>query len=253
MLGLYSHHEARDSRSCLLLCVPLDSLDDEDEVLLVMAEELGNFVDVVGGPQHAYLLLKPLESLATVDEASVRDMVRPSSRLRSIVQSVRTLTDSLLCATGSQVDLCDRRPHAARARRGALCLGPAPPRHARLVRPHSVSTRATPSDDLHSADHHSRSFLSRLYYMQRFTSRIASCHLFQVGYPRVSSELQKELRQMFAQLCRDDTPMVRKAASAALGGFASVVRPAQLCLLVAAGPPVRLTTTNSVGSDRPTN
>lgn len=28
---------------------------------------------------------------------------------------------------------------------------------------------------------------------------------------------------MFAQLCRDDTPMVRKAAGAALGGFASVV------------------------------
>lgn len=30
---------------------------------------------------------------------------------------------------------------------------------------------------------------------------------------------------MFAQLCRDDTPMVRKAASAALGGFGSVVDP----------------------------
>lgn len=29
---------------------------------------------------------------------------------------------------------------------------------------------------------------------------------------------------MFAQLCRDDTPMVRKSAAAALGGFASVVR-----------------------------
>lgn len=53
-----------------------DSLDDEDEVLLVIAEELGNFVEVVGGPAHAHLLLNPLESLATVDEASVRDMVR---------------------------------------------------------------------------------------------------------------------------------------------------------------------------------
>lgn len=58
----------------LILCL-LDSLDDEDEVLLVMAEELGGFVDVVGGPSEAYRLLKPLESLATVDEASVRDMV----------------------------------------------------------------------------------------------------------------------------------------------------------------------------------
>lgn len=54
-----------------------DSLDDEDEVLLVMAEELGKFVDVVGGNDYAHLLLTPLEALATVDEASVRDMVRP--------------------------------------------------------------------------------------------------------------------------------------------------------------------------------
>jgi serine/threonine-protein phosphatase 2A regulatory subunit A len=45
-------------------------------VLLVMAEELGRCVDVVGGPASAYPLLTPLESLATVDEASVRDMVR---------------------------------------------------------------------------------------------------------------------------------------------------------------------------------
>ena len=40
-----------------------------------MAQELGDFVDVAGGPAFAYPLLTPLESLATVDEASVRDMV----------------------------------------------------------------------------------------------------------------------------------------------------------------------------------
>ncbi|KAG6609922.1 protein phosphatase 2 [Phytophthora cinnamomi] len=140
-----------------------DSLDDEDEVLLVMAEELGDFVDVVGGPAHAYLLLKPLESLATVDEASVRDMA-----VRSICKVVEAME------------------------------------------PDHVAEHFVP-------------VLRRLVTRDWFTSRIASCSLFQVGYARLSAEIQAEMRGMFGQLCRDDTPMVRKAASAALGGFASVM------------------------------
>jgi serine/threonine-protein phosphatase 2A regulatory subunit A len=50
-------------------------VDDEDEVLLAIAEELGNFVEYVGGPEHAITLLGPLEILATVEETQVRDKV----------------------------------------------------------------------------------------------------------------------------------------------------------------------------------
>lgn len=50
-----------------------ESVDDEDEVLLALAEELAEFVPLVGGPQHAHFLLQPLESLATVDETVVRE------------------------------------------------------------------------------------------------------------------------------------------------------------------------------------
>ena len=50
-----------------------DSNDDEDEVLLAMAEELGNFVPYVGGPAHAHCLLPPLENLSQVEETVVRD------------------------------------------------------------------------------------------------------------------------------------------------------------------------------------
>ncbi|KAF0698479.1 Aste57867_10902 [Aphanomyces stellatus] len=50
-----------------------ESTDDEDEVLVAMAEELGNFVDLVGGPSAASILLTPLEVLATVEETVVRD------------------------------------------------------------------------------------------------------------------------------------------------------------------------------------
>jgi serine/threonine-protein phosphatase 2A regulatory subunit A len=50
-----------------------ENCDDEDEVLLAMAEQLGDFVPFVGGPQHAAALLPPLQALATVEETVVRD------------------------------------------------------------------------------------------------------------------------------------------------------------------------------------
>lgn len=53
-----------------------ESVDDEDEVILALATQLGRMIPHVGGPEHAAVLLPPLESLAGVEEASVRDMVR---------------------------------------------------------------------------------------------------------------------------------------------------------------------------------
>ena len=50
-----------------------DTIYDEDEVLLALAEQLGSFIPLVGGPEHAHCLLPPLESLATVEETVVRD------------------------------------------------------------------------------------------------------------------------------------------------------------------------------------
>ena len=50
-----------------------ENIDDEDEVLLAEAEQLGSFVPYVGGPNHAYLLLPLLENLSTVEETVVRD------------------------------------------------------------------------------------------------------------------------------------------------------------------------------------
>ena len=52
-----------------------DSCDDEDEVLIALAEELGNFVDYVGGPDFAYVLLLPLETTCSAEETAVRDKV----------------------------------------------------------------------------------------------------------------------------------------------------------------------------------
>jgi len=50
-----------------------DSNDDEDECLLAIAEEMGNLISKVGGPEHVHCLLAPLENLSTVEETVVRE------------------------------------------------------------------------------------------------------------------------------------------------------------------------------------
>ncbi|XP_031562500.1 serine/threonine-protein phosphatase 2A 65 kDa regulatory subunit A alpha isoform-like [Actinia tenebrosa] len=58
-----------------------DTIYDEDEVLLALAEQLGSFIPLVGGPEHAHCLLPPLENLATVEETVVRDKAVDSLRV----------------------------------------------------------------------------------------------------------------------------------------------------------------------------
>lgn len=58
-----------------------DTVYDEDEVLLALAEQLGSFVPLVGGSEYAYCLLLPLETLATVEETVVRDKAVDSLRI----------------------------------------------------------------------------------------------------------------------------------------------------------------------------
>lgn len=55
--------------------------DDEDEIVVSLAEVLGSFTDFVGGTAHALILVKPLEPLASAEEAVVRDKVTPCQQL----------------------------------------------------------------------------------------------------------------------------------------------------------------------------
>ena len=52
-----------------------ESVEDEDEVLTALSDELGGFVEYVGGPDFGHCLLSPLENLATIEEPLVRDKV----------------------------------------------------------------------------------------------------------------------------------------------------------------------------------
>ena len=62
-----------------MLTLSEESVEDEDEVLTALSEELGNFVEYVGGADHAHVLLSPLENLAAIEEPLVREKVSTSS------------------------------------------------------------------------------------------------------------------------------------------------------------------------------
>ncbi|MFH4983189.1 hypothetical protein AB6A40_009898 [Gnathostoma spinigerum] len=142
-----------------------DTIYDEDEVLLALAEQLGNFTPLVGGPEYVHCLLPPLENLATVEETVVRDKA---------VESLRKIADK-----------------------------------------HSPA----------ALEEHFIPMVKRLATGDWFTSRTSACGLFSVCYPRVSPAIKAELRNLFRALCRDDTPMVRRAAASKLGEFAKVFEP----------------------------
>lgn len=56
--------------------------DDDDDVLVAMAEQLGKGVDLVGGPSYCHTLIGPLEELCNVEELMVRQ--KALEALRSV-------------------------------------------------------------------------------------------------------------------------------------------------------------------------
>lgn len=126
---------------------PLESVEDEDEVLVALSEELGGFVEYVGGPSYGHVLLSPLENLAAIEEPVVRDKVslrvlsyhdpRPS-RLGVFVQ-VHRLT--LLFCVGCRVSKQDLRKSFSAAGRGVLHPTHHSPLQGRLVHIQSLGLR----------------------------------------------------------------------------------------------------------------
>lgn len=84
----------------------------------------------------------------------------------------------------------------------------------------SVVARLAPA----AVDAHAAPLVQRLATGDWFTHRIASCALFAAVYARASDAVQHELRTLFPLLCRDETPMVRRAACAHIGAFAAALQ-----------------------------
>ncbi|KAA8490286.1 Serine/threonine-protein phosphatase 2A 65 kDa regulatory subunit A alpha isoform [Porphyridium purpureum] len=156
---------------CELIPFLTETIDDEDEVLMALAEQLDKFVEFVGGPDYAGVLLQPLEILSAVEETIVRDLA---------VDSLRHISDL-------------------------------------------VATTATD----HGRDMHVNQMfplIKRLAQGDWFTSRISACALVATVFKNISSDredLKFEVLTLFQAMARDETPMVRRAASSALGALAS--------------------------------
>lgn len=98
-----------------------ESNDDEDEVLLAMADELGSFVSYVGGPSYAHYLLPPLEGLAIVEETVVRERAVDSLNKVGAVLPDSSIADhlvplikvSLPCSHAMFLSVCTQLTSAA--------------------------------------------------------------------------------------------------------------------------------------------
>lgn len=72
-------------------------IDDDDDILLVLAEELGNLIELCGGKEWAHILLVPLETLAGAEESAVREKATEAIEKISNVQSDK------VCLPGADV------------------------------------------------------------------------------------------------------------------------------------------------------
>ncbi len=132
-----------------------ESTDDDNEVLVVAAEELGKMVNLLGGNEYAYLLLEPLEALAAED-STVREMA-----IESFLKVLKDLPDE------------------------------------------DKSSKVFPC-------------IERLAGQSFFTARISACDLISRSYGDMPPSPQSGMRKLFAKLCRDDSPVVRRSAASTL-------------------------------------
>ena len=138
-----------------------------------------NLVDAVGGPAYAHVLLRPLEFLLTVEEASVRERASEST-----FQLAKILPDK-----GATED------------DGVM------------------SSSSSPFIDY-------AAMLHRLARKEWFTARMSSARLVAAAYARLyhmKQDAAQELLTDYCQLCRDDTPMVRRVAAQHLGTLVQAV------------------------------
>ncbi|KAH8053923.1 hypothetical protein JL721_10644 [Aureococcus anophagefferens] len=166
-----------------------DLTDDSDDVLFEMADQLGSLGAYVGGPAHAHVVLEPLEALAAVEEARVRDRA-----VRAALEVAKTMPDESLVSY--YVPFVQRLGNhdwfTARISACGLFAGP----HGRLPgRTRVIQVRFNVS-------------VPRARVPAKASTR------------RLPPRSRADAEALFARLCRDDTPMVRRVAAGQLGAIA---------------------------------
>ncbi|EOA12055.1 hypothetical protein CARUB_v100079670mg, partial [Capsella rubella] len=178
--------------------------DDDDEVLLAMAEELGVFIPYVGGVEHAHVLLPPLETLSTVEETCVREKAVES-----------------LCRIGSQMRETDLVEHFL-------------PLAKRLAAGEWFTARVSACGIFHIAYPSAPDLLKaelRSIYSQLcqddmpMVRRAAATNLGKFAATIDSAHLKTEIMSMFDDLTQDDQDSVRLLAVEGCAALGKLLEP----------------------------
>lgn len=197
----------------------MDSTDDEDEVLLAMAEALGDLVDCLGGPEHVHQLLVPLEALTACEEGVVRERAVESILKVGTAMSREAKGDHLLPFLRR---LADRDWFTTRMSATALFEhvyrwdrgGEAEERTAR------VRVLGAPARSLHASHARPPSSFSVFHSSPSTSFLLQSISRPFSPFPSdLPADTQQELIELYERLCKDDTPMVRRVAALHLASF----------------------------------
>jgi HEAT repeat len=206
-----------------LLPYLLESTPEEDELLVALAEEVGNMVPLVGGPAQAPTLVPLLESLAKEEETVVRDAAVASlckvgstfSRAQAVEHFVPCIRVRILRYAGKGTT---PRSCTLRALHPVACAACGAAGHVLHAAWHAwcALCMAPPDACVH---------MQRLKTGEWFTNRVSVCGLFATACELFATDtaVTQDLCTLFRDLCRDDTPMVRRAAASNIGSIAAAV------------------------------
>ncbi|KAK4179665.1 armadillo-type protein [Triangularia setosa] len=79
--------------------------------------------------------------------------------------------------------------------------------------------------DAHQIEEYFIPLVFRLSKADWFTSKVSACGLYATPYAKVNEDTKLQLRQAFAQLVHDETPMVRRQAATNMAKFVKEIAP----------------------------
>lgn len=152
----------------------LAKMEDMDQVLLVLAEKLEKFLPLVGGPDHAHVLIPLFEPLCDIEEVTVRDAAAYSC---------------------------------------AKILKQLGPQHKNQIISYFEFFKRISNEES-----------GEIFY-----SRVSSCRMVTELYVLLNDADKAILREIYGRLCRDELPIVRRAAALSFQNFAKLVDSEILC------------------------
>jgi serine/threonine-protein phosphatase 2A regulatory subunit A len=173
--------------------------DEEDEILLILAEQLGLMVPELIPGYRALPLLPILERLAAVEETVVRDKA---------VESINKIVPVLLASPAGGDDNGDQQEAAAAAVNAAPAL---------LL----AMAKRLSGADWFTAKVSAAGILPVMYCFYNTHKKTGKANADGVGSS--TDEAKRELRMLYKDLSEDDTPMVRRSAAKNLGKFVEAV------------------------------